>query len=78
MFYNSEVYGDATNTALVPDWWRFDLMAAYKVTPHVTLQLNIYNITDELYYINKFLNVWYVTGQPGRPREYAVTVRRRF
>jgi iron complex outermembrane receptor protein len=36
------------------------------------------NLTDELYYINKFLNVWYVTGQPGRPREFALTVRRRF
>jgi iron complex outermembrane recepter protein len=36
------------------------------------------NLTDELYYVNKFLNVWYVTGQPGRPREFAVTVRRQF
>ena len=25
------------NTALVPAWWRFDLMAAYKINPKVTL-----------------------------------------
>jgi iron complex outermembrane receptor protein len=36
------------------------------------------NLTDKLYYINKFQNVWYTTGQPGRPAEYALTVRRRF
>jgi len=36
------------------------------------------NLGDKMYYVNKFLNVWYVTGQPGRPREYALTVRRRF
>ena len=42
------------------------------------LALEATNLTDELYYVNKFLNVWYVTGQPGRPREYALTVRRRF
>ena len=74
MFYNSEVYGDATNTALVPDWWRFDLMAAYKVTPHVTLQLNIYNITDELYYTSAYSN--WVVPAPGRTA--MLTLRTRF
>jgi iron complex outermembrane receptor protein len=43
-----------------------------------SIALEATNVTDEMYYINKFLNVWYVTGQPGRPAEYAVTVRRRF
>ena len=36
------------------------------------------NLTDKFYYLNKFSNVFYTTGQPGRPREYAVTVRRNF
>ena len=32
-FYNSEVYGDVPNTgAGRRSWWRFDVMAAYKVT----------------------------------------------
>lgn len=36
------------------------------------------NIADKYYYLNKFQNVWYTTGQPGRPAEYAITIRRRF
>ncbi len=36
------------------------------------------NLFDKLYYINKFTNGFYATGQPGRPAEYAVTVRRNF
>jgi iron complex outermembrane recepter protein len=43
-----------------------------------SVALEATNVTDEMYYVNKFLNVWYVTGQPGRPAEYAITVRRRF
>jgi iron complex outermembrane receptor protein len=43
-----------------------------------SVALEATNVTDEMYYVNKFLNVWYVTGQPGRPAEYAVTIRRRF
>src|SRR5581483_4629935 len=43
-FYNSSVWGDlqsaapytVANTAFVPDWWRFDFMAAYKINPKVT------------------------------------------
>lgn len=36
------------------------------------------NLADKLYYINKFSNAWYTTAQPGRPAEYALTVRRNF
>src|SRR5690606_11457143 len=43
-----------------------------------SLALEGTNLTDELYYVNKFGNVWYWTGQPGRPREAAVSVRRQF
>ena len=43
-----------------------------------SVALEMTNVTDEFYYINKFFNAFYVTGQPGRPREYAVTVRRNF
>jgi outer membrane receptor for ferric coprogen and ferric-rhodotorulic acid len=35
------------------------------------------NLFDKFYFINKFAT-FYVNGQPGRPREVAVTVRRRF
>ncbi|PZN35227.1 MAG: TonB-dependent receptor [Proteobacteria bacterium] len=43
-----------------------------------SVSLEATNLTDKLYYVNKFLNQWYVSGQPGRPREYALSVRRRF
>jgi catecholate siderophore receptor len=34
----------------VPSYWRFDAMASYKVHPKMTLQFNVYNLTDEFYY----------------------------
>jgi catecholate siderophore receptor len=34
----------------VPNYWKLDMMTSYKVTRDSLLQLNIYNVTDELYY----------------------------
>ena len=34
----------------MPNYWKLDLMTSYKVTKDSMLQLNIYNLTDELYY----------------------------
>jgi catecholate siderophore receptor len=76
-FYNSSVWGDLqttgniANTALVPAWWRFDLMAAYKLSPKVTVQFNIYNLTDKLYYESAYSN-WAV---PAAGRTFAITLR---
>jgi iron complex outermembrane receptor protein len=36
------------------------------------------NLTDKFYYLNKFSNAFYTAGQPGRGREFALTVRRNF
>jgi catecholate siderophore receptor len=49
-FYQDKAYADAENTKYVPSYWRFDVMTSYKITPKMTLQLNIYNLTDEYYY----------------------------
>ncbi len=77
-FYTGEVYGDfpasATSnpqSALVPDWWRFDAMAAYKINDQATLQLNIYNLTDKFYYTSAYTN-WAV---PASGRTAALTLR---
>jgi catecholate siderophore receptor len=48
--YQSDAFVNTTNVSYVPSFWKFDAMASYKVTPNSTLQLNLYNITDELYY----------------------------
>lgn len=64
VFYTDEMFGDTTNTAIVPDYVRVDLMAAYKIDPKSTVQLNIYNLTDKYYFANAAAN-WVVPG-PGR------------
>ena len=42
-----------------------------------SVALEATNLFDKFYYLNKFAT-FYVNGQPGRPREVAVTVRRNF
>lgn len=42
-----------------------------------SVALEVTNLTDKLYYMNKFVTV-YANGQPGRPREWALTVRKSF
>jgi catecholate siderophore receptor len=48
--YQSEAFVNTTNTAYVPDYWKFDAMLSYKVTPKSTIQLNVYNINNANYY----------------------------
>ena len=43
-----------------------------------SVALEATNLFDKFYYLNKFTNTFYATGQPGRPREVALTVRRNF
>ncbi|MFC5476427.1 TonB-dependent receptor [Paraherbaspirillum soli] len=49
-FYMSHVFGNAANTLYVPSYTRFDAMASYVLNRHVTLQLNVQNLTNKLYY----------------------------
>ncbi len=49
-FYQDKAYANDTNTLYVPSYWRFDAMTSYKIHPKMTLQLNVYNLTDEYYY----------------------------
>ena len=48
--YQSDAFVNTTNTAFVPEYWKFDAMVSYKVDNKSTIQLNVYNITDEFYY----------------------------
>ena len=79
VFYTSELFGDqgsaaVPQSALVPDWWRVDLMAAYKVTKQSTLQFNVYNVADKTYYGSAYSN-WAV---PASGRVFGLTYRVRF
>ena len=73
-FYVGESWGDLPNTALIDAYWRFDAMAAYKITQNITLQLNIYNLTDKFYAATGYSN-WMV---PGPSRSAALTLRAKF
>ncbi|MGH6685029.1 MAG: TonB-dependent receptor, partial [Pseudolabrys sp.] len=77
-FYVGQVYGDIPTSAtsipqsgLVPDYWRFDAMMAYKFDDKTTLQFNIYNLTDKYYYESAYTN-WAV---PGAGRSFALTMK---
>jgi catecholate siderophore receptor len=73
-FYTSSMWADLPNTAIVPGYWRFDAMAAYKLSKDATLQLNVYNLTNKFYYESAYTN-WAV---PGASRSAALTLRTRF
>jgi len=49
-FFVDSRWSSVANDSRIPSYWRFDAMAAYKVSPNFTLQLNIYNLADEHYY----------------------------
>jgi catecholate siderophore receptor len=61
-----------TNMRSAPDYWVLDLMASYAVNDNVSLQLNAYNLTDELYVAT--LNNSGARYMPGSPRSALLTV----
>lgn len=72
--YNSDTYANAQNTEYVPEYWKVDLMADYKIDKHTSLQLNIYNLTDAFYYGQ------YYSGQavPASGRWASLTLKTRW
>ena len=54
--YVDSRFGDVTNYIEVPSYWRYDAMAAYKVSKNLDLQLNVQNLTDERYYDQVYSN----------------------
>ena len=48
--YQSDAFVNTTNTAFVPEFWKFDAMVSYKIDKKSTIQLNVYNITNEFYF----------------------------
>ncbi|ATR81894.1 TonB-dependent siderophore receptor [Pseudomonas defluvii] len=55
-FYVDDVFGNTTNSVMVDSYVRYDAMASYKLTKNVDLQLNVQNLTDELYYDKAYGN----------------------
>jgi catecholate siderophore receptor len=72
--YNSDTYANAQNTEYVPEYWKIDLMANYRIDEHSSIQLNVYNLTNEFYYAQ------YYSGQavPAPGRYASLTFRTRW
>ncbi len=66
-YYVDEVYGSTSSTPQkkVPDYWRFDAVASYRVSANVDFQVNVLNLTDEVYYTKAYASHYAALG-PGR------------
>jgi catecholate siderophore receptor len=58
------VFRNATNTAEVPSYWLINGLASYEVNQHLTLRLNLNNLTNERY-VDRVGGGHYIPG-PGR------------
>ncbi|MED5596590.1 TonB-dependent receptor [Janthinobacterium sp. P210006] len=63
--YVDKVYANVANNKYAPAYTRFDAMASYVVNRNVTLQLNIQNLTNKLYF-DKVSSPHYAGVAPGR------------
>lgn len=82
--YQSEVYGAAVNapTNLIDDFTLVNARLTWlSAEEDWQVSLEMTNISDEYYYLTKF-DLWdaagYVHGQPARPSEWALSVKRSF
>ena len=88
-FYTSRVYGGYADlrtiqngavvvtkqlARAVPGYTRFDLSAAYKISPHLDLRLNVQNLTDKRYY-NQAYSSHYASIAPGRSAFATLSIR---
>jgi catecholate siderophore receptor len=69
--YMDEVFVNAPNTIRVPNYSLVDAMVEYDVNTHLSLRLNVNNLTDELYIKNVNNNGG--RYNPGTPRSAIIT-----
>ncbi|WP_050463792.1 TonB-dependent receptor [Herbaspirillum autotrophicum] len=74
VYYVSRVFGNTANTLYVPSYVRYDAMATYAVNKNVTLQLNVQNLTDKIYYDQAF-TTHYAHMAPGRSAVLSANLR---
>lgn len=83
LYYQSRVFNEYTNNPIAaqPGYALANGRITY-TSPNKdwTLSLAVTNIFEKFYYVNKFIQsgTYIFTGQPGRPREWAVTIGKRF
>ena len=60
--YVDDRFGNVANTVSIPDYWRYDAMAAIDVGQRVNLQINLQNLTDEVYYTRPYQSHYAALG----------------
>ena len=66
-------FGNTINTRFVNSYWTVDLMAAYPLTNHLDLQLNLYNLTDTFYFDR--IGGGHIVPGPGRSASIRTSFR---
>ena len=74
--YMDDVFVNAANTIRVPRYTLLDSMVEYDVNTHLSLRLNVNNLTDRVYIKNVNNNGG--RFNPGTPRSAMVTSSVRF
>jgi catecholate siderophore receptor len=74
--HTDEVFVNAANTIRTPGYHLVDALAEYAVNQHLSLRLNVYNLTDEVYIRN--INNNGGRYNPGHPRSALLTSHVRF
>jgi catecholate siderophore receptor len=70
--YVGKRYGNTANTVWIPSYLTYDAMASLEISERVTLQLNLHNLTDEVYYVRPYSNHYAALG-PARSAVLSAT-----
>ena len=74
VIYQDETFINTGNQTILPSYVRVDAAGYYDLTQKVRLQLNLENLTDELYFPNAHANHQVTVGAPFNAR-FALVVR---
>jgi catecholate siderophore receptor len=72
-FVGSQYTQNVPPIKTVPEFWTFDAMAKYALTPNVGAQLNVNNLTNRYYYDQ--LHFFHVVPGPGRTALLTLSIR---
>jgi len=54
--YVDQRFGNVANSVWIPEYTRYDAMASFEVGSKINLQVNVQNLTDEVYYTRPYQN----------------------
>ena len=72
--YSDKQYGDVANSKWIPAYTRWDAMASYAIQDNISLQLNLQNLTNKLYFTRAYAS-HYASIAPGRSATLALNVK---